>query len=117
MDHSAGNTIKAMVAWDYTRVDFMELKYEDLIRDTQLMLFHEAFTFLGFPGSAVPHLLSIAYGNSLFSGQVASDHVRSGKARQWPALLKTSNRRKFLDQFGDVLIQLGYEEDDRWVDP
>ena len=63
--------IRSVLCWDYSRPEFYELKYEDLVDDVQLLLFHEVFISLGFPGSVIPHLLSIAYENSLFSGLVS----------------------------------------------
>ncbi len=114
MENSAANTISEMLSWDYSRPDFLELKYEDLIEDAQLILFHEVFIFLGFPGSVIPHLLSIAYENSLFSGLVESDHVRSGKKSQWRTFFKQNHKDRFLELFGDALIRLGYETDSSW---
>lgn len=114
MENRAADTIGDMLSWDYSRSSFFELKYEDLIEDTQLMLFHEVFIFLGFPGSLIPHLLSIAYENSLFSGLVESDHVRSGKKDQWRRFFQQNHKDRFLELFGDALIRLGYETDAGW---
>jgi len=115
MENVAANQISAMLSWDYSRPEFYELKYEDLVDDVQLLLFHEVFISLGFPGSVIPHLLSIAYENSLFSGLVDTDHVRSGKKNQWREFFKQHHKERFLELFGDALIRLGYETDDSWL--
>ena len=116
MDNASNVTINEMINWNYSNPDFIEIKYEDLIEDSDLKLFHEIFTFLGFPGKAIPGLLNIAFNKSLFSGQVSrKGHIRSGKSRQWEKHFKPVHLEKFRDNFGDVLIKLGYEEDDEWM--
>lgn len=108
-------TIHEMLDWNYSREEFLEIKYEDLIVDDDLARFHEIFTFLGFPGYSIPTLLSITYNKSLFSGsQKKSMHIRSGKSQQWKQYFKSIHKEKFLTLFGDALIQLGYEEDHDW---
>jgi hypothetical protein len=116
MEHAGKRTIEAMANWNYAQSSFLELKYEDLIRDTDLTLFRKALTFVGFPESMLPSLLAIAYNNSLFSGQPEkSGHIRSGAARQWEKYFKGRHKERFLEMFGDVLIRLGYEADDTWA--
>jgi hypothetical protein len=116
MEHAGGKTIRDMLNWNYGHPHFRELKYEDLIRDFDLVLFHEIFTFLGFPGSVLPSLLAIAYDRSLFSGERAqSGHVRSGKTAQWKEYFKPAHKEAFLRLFGDALVRLGYEQDDSWA--
>jgi hypothetical protein len=115
MEHVGARTIKAMTEWNYSRSFFCELKYEELIADTDLTLFYKVFLFLGFPGSAIPSLLAIAYNNSLFSGRVRKSlHVRSGDQQQWKKYFTQKHKQRFLALFGDALIALGYENDDNW---
>jgi len=42
-------------------------------------------------------------------------HVRSGAAGQWKTYFNETHRRRFSELFGDALVQLGYESDDRWM--
>jgi len=117
MENSARITIRDMLAWDYDRPEFRELKYEELIQDHDLGLFHEVFTFLGFPGSVIPSLLAISFNKSLFSGRVKkSSHLRSGKAREWKGKLKPIHKERFVELFGDGLVKLGYENDNSWAE-
>ena len=110
MENVGRETIFNMLNWDYTRSSFYELKYEDLIEDIDLILFHKIFSFLGFPGSVIPNLLAIAYNKSLFSGlHSKSVHIRSGKTNQWKEYFKPNHKDRFLGLFGDALIRLGYE--------
>jgi hypothetical protein len=115
MEHVGRETIEDMLNWDYTHPSFYELKYEDLIKDIDLVLFQKIFSFLGFPGSLIPSLLSISYKNSLFSGELhKSTHIRSGKPNQWKKHFKTLHKNRFLELFDNALIKLGYEKDDNW---
>lgn len=117
MEHASRRTIQDMMSWNYSNPRFVEARYETLIADTDLRVFHDIFTELGFPGRAIPTCLRAAYENSLFSGRVPrSRHVRSGRRQQWREHLSPHHRRRFLSLFGDVLIRLGYEHDDSWAD-
>lgn len=116
MEHAGKRTIEEMVDWNYSNPNIFELKYEDLIRDKELSLFHDLFIFLRFPGEAIPGLLEIAYRNSLFSGNLErSSHIRSGKTGQWKDFFTEDHKTRFLDLFPDTLIELGYEKDHTWA--
>jgi hypothetical protein len=115
MENSSRAGIREMLDWDYRRKEFIEVKYEELIEDLNLKLFHEIFSFLGFPGSAIPLLLTIAYDKSLFSGYIKkSGHVRSGKKKQWKRYYKQVHKERFIELFDDALIRLGYEKNNDW---
>jgi len=118
MENSGLRGIQEMLDWNYKNPAFFEVKYEDLISDENLIIFHDIFTFLGFPGEAIPQILRIAYDNSLFSGNLRkSVHVRSGRTRQWEKYFKPIHKDRFLGLFGDALIRLGYESNDDWASP
>jgi len=117
MEHISLLTIKDMWAWDYHSPAFHEVKYETLIRDTELTHFREMFVELGMDGEELlPHLQSIARDNSLFSGKVKTNHVRSGNAQQWPHYFDARLKRRFLELYGNVLIDLAYEADHDWAE-
>ena len=116
MENAGARGIEEMVSWDYNNSSMFEAKYEDLIIDEELKLFHNIFTFLGFPGFCIPKILEIAHNNSLFSGQLKNSvHIRSGKSKQWEKYFTANHKQRFIDLFGDALIKLGYESDDDWV--
>jgi hypothetical protein len=116
MEHAGRYCIEEILAWNYSDPAFYELKYEDLICDELLNLFHSVFTFLGFPGNAIPRLLQIAFDNSLFSGTLKSTpHIRSGKTKQWKQYFRSHHKARFLTLFGDALQRLGYESSDEWA--
>ena len=117
MEHDSRRTVADIAAWNYNDSRFYEARYESLLQDHDLHLFHKIFTFLGFPGGSIPVCLRAAYENSLFSGRMAhTRHVRSGRPEQWRQHLTPPLRKRFVALFGDVLIRLGYEHDDSWTD-
>lgn len=116
MNNAACKTIGEMRCWDYKNSNFIEVKYEELILDLDLMQFHRIFSFLGFDGRSIPAALQIAWENSLFSGELEkSGHIRSGEAEQWKTLFTAEHKRQFVDLFGDALIELGYEQNNDWA--
>lgn len=116
MENSSLWNIQSIVNWNYTNPAFIEVKYEDLIADVDLLLFHQIFTFLGFSGQFVPEMLKIAYSNSLFSGNLRKTvHVRAGKEKQWEKYFTPKHKAKFLELYDDALIKLGYENNNDWA--
>ena len=117
MDNVGAATIQEMVAWDYENPAFLEVKYEDLISDCELFLFHRIFVHLGFQSRTLPDLLKIAYSMSLFSGNLKrSEHVRSGNSGQWRRYFTPALRDAFAQRHGDSLRALGYEQDGAWLE-
>ncbi len=117
MENSGLRNISRMCKWNYDNSKFMEVKYENLILDSDLFLFHRLFTFLGFPGEEIPSVLRLAYDASIFSGKVKkSNHVRSGKSGQWRKYFSPSHAARFVELHGDVLIRMGYENDNSWAE-
>ncbi len=105
-----------MISWNYNNPLFFEAKYEDLIIDENLILFHNILSFLGIPGGRIPKSLEIAYGKSLFSGNFKkSIHIRSGKSKQWENHFTMIHKERFVEIFGDALIYLGYESTNDWA--
>lgn len=116
MENSSLWNINQITNWNYTNPAFFEAKYEDLIADVDLLLFHEIFTFLGFSGSVIPEILKIAYDNSIFSGNLRkSVHVRSARSKQWEKYFKPEHRARFVELYEDTLIKLGYEDNNDWA--
>ena len=114
-------TVGDMRVWDYTRPDFLELRYEDLIKDEDTG-FERVFRHYGFTDSAVRTSLEIARKHSFKAktgraiGEVGGDsHLRSGAPGQWRAEFKPEHVELFKRMGNDVLIQLGYEKDDSWT--
>lgn len=117
MEIIAPTAIGDMITWNYQNPLFLELKYEHLIKDTNLEIFRKLFTFLGFPDKLMPSLLELAYNHSVFSPNFSkTSHIRSGATQQWKQYFKPVHKKRFLELFGDALVTLGYEPDNSWID-
>jgi hypothetical protein len=115
MDHAGAHTIREMLAWDRTRPEFFEAKYEDLVADRDLSLFRRLLPFLGYDAEQLPILEGIVRERSLFGGRVSDPmHVSDGRPQQWREVFDERLRRRFRERFGDALERLGYEAGDGW---
>lgn len=115
MDNASLKTITDIGSWNYSNPKFIDVKYENLIVDNNLFLFHKIHNFLGFTGGKIPKCLQISYDNSLFSGNVMKrPHIRSGKSKQWQQHFNQSHLEKFEALHGDLLLKLGYEDSSEW---
>jgi len=115
MEHNGSDTIRDLLRWNYHNPAFIEIKYEDLIEDTELLLFAKVFRFLGIAEELIDDFSSIAFNNSLFSGKVSSEHVRSGKSQQWRQYFDRALAQRFVSLFNEALIDLGYEKNQSWL--
>lgn len=97
--------------------DYFELRYEDLVRDPRAAL-RPLFAFLGedwsdavldFAGNP-----SIGFGvNEASAAQVARG-LASGSIGRWRRDLSEVDKKAFKTPAGELLIELGYADDDRW---
>ena len=112
--------VKQMKIWERPRPNCFECKYEDLIQDTEMNLFSQVALHLGFLPEELPECRRIFWNNSLFGKkgeQVGvNPHIRSGETRQWAKIFDQSLGTAFVDRYGDLLVTLGYEKDNSWVD-
>ena len=118
MDRKGGDTVRDMISWNYSDCRFRNVKYEDLLADSDLAGFRENLSFLGFDDRANAHLLRRARSVSLHTNEqnARTEHVRSGAARQWKTEFNRRDGERFLELFGSTLIELEYEEDDAWIE-
>jgi hypothetical protein len=118
MQNSANRVIKAMRKWNYNLPSSIEFKYEQMILDSDMILFTEVLNHLGFRESELARCRKIIKDNSLF-GQVSTRskrHINSGQPGQWKAAFDAKLARKFISLFGNVLVDLGYESDNSWAE-
>ena len=118
MHHNAGRVIRAMLAWDYTRLNSYEQRYETLVCDFEAEAFSSVVAHLGFASMTLKLCREKFVSNSLFGGLQTrrTTHVRCGKNEQWKNVFDLGLAREFLADFGTALIDLGYESDDAWID-
>ncbi|HEY3776695.1 MAG TPA: sulfotransferase domain-containing protein [Rhizomicrobium sp.] len=116
MDNTGLRIINAMRKWNYSMKHTIELRYEDLINDIGGDLFSTAVAHLGFIGPEIG-VCRREFGKRHLSNKrkATSHHVRSGEARQWEPIYDAALAEAFINRFGDVLIDLGYETDNLWA--
>jgi hypothetical protein len=118
MHNGAGRTIRVMSRWNYKRTTAFECRYETLIDDFDATKFAEALRHLGFEGDELEIGRSVFLENS-YVGQNSRErhpHIRSGAGGQWRSVFDPELAEAFLARFGGILIDLGYEADNSWVD-
>ncbi|MEO3470297.1 sulfotransferase domain-containing protein [Roseomonas sp. CAU 1739] len=108
MDNFGTRTIANMRRYLDLSPDFIRVRFEDLTTDVELAEFRRMFTWLGIREADIDKALRIAQRSSLFSGEVSTKHVRSGKPAQWRQHFTPELHAEFHKRFGDVAEQLGY---------
>lgn len=120
MDSSSRKVIEAMGKWNYDLPNCFECKYENLLLDTEMTLFSDISLHLGFTEPELEECRKWFWQRSLFGGIAAKKekmpHIRSGKSSQWRTAFSYQIAREFVNRFGDVLVRLGYEPDNSWVE-
>jgi hypothetical protein len=99
---------------------YMEVKYEDLLQRPEEEL-KRMLEFLGADSGAeiAERCVSQASFESLGQGRQRGQEdptafVRKGVAGDWKNVFTERNKRTFKNQAGELLVQLGYEEDQDW---
>lgn len=112
MSRAQRSTFRAMRSWDYHNPSFLELRYEDFIADESAS-FARLFRHYGFREDAIARAQRIA---SRFSRTRVrrGAHIRSGEPGEWREHFTPALRDAFKEQYGDLLIRLGYERDNDW---
>lgn len=124
MEHKHRETLDQMLAWDYTRSNAVEMRYEELIRDTTCQRFVEALSFLGFSEEESALGRRIFWKHSLFGGLAGATprakrvdaHIMSGRPDQWRQALPRRVAEIYAERHGAALVRLGYEpHPTRWL--
>jgi len=118
MQHNAKRTIKGMRRWNYSLPNAMECKYEDLINDVEMVTFTKMIVHLGFTPDEQNLCRKYFWDRSLFGNakKIKPGHVKSGSSQQWREAFDRQLAGKFIEEFGDSLIELGYENDNSWIE-
>lgn len=113
-------TILKMNKWDYNNPKFLELKYEDLISNSDDM-FIKMFNYWGINPIYIDECLKISREHHMTSKtgrkvgeEDSKSHMRNGLPGQWKMYFTDKHKSYFKDQFGDILIKLGYEKNNDW---
>jgi hypothetical protein len=120
MENLTESTIRGMMRWNYRNPVFMEIRYEDILKD-EPALFAALFAHYGFQERAIARSVRLA-GRFSFQkvthrrvGEVgAKTHLRSGQPGQWQQYLTVAHREQFRRLFPGALDILGYESGNEW---
>lgn len=125
MENKHHQTVEEMKRWTYGRAGVAELRYEDLIEDHDCAIFRSVLVQMNIEGLDVDRAVKSYWEYSLFGGMKSGEnkvgsqhakHLASGKKRQWESQMPRSIAEIYAARYGDVLRQLGYEENSDWVD-
>ena len=120
MFHYGAWTIKSMLDWDYGNRHVIELRFETLISNFDETL-KNLFEHLGFSDDQINQALRIAAKqdiNRMSDNELQDNpHISARQTTKWQKYLKDEHKNAFRQQFGDALVQLGYESSDQMVDP
>jgi hypothetical protein len=112
-----------MAAWDDAQPKFIEVRYEDLIRD-EGRYFKRIFRHYGFGDDAVERGVTLAtrFGFGRVSGRPIGvvregTHMRSGNPGQWQEAFTPAHRTLFRELTGNLVERLGYSPGDDWRRP
>lgn len=115
--------IRGIQNWDFSIPNILEIKMEDMILDP-LTVMWSAFSFIGLTGEGgisrkdFNELLEKRSFEKITGREKGVEnphhHYRKGVAGDWKNHFTRDHCRKFKDIYGDILIKLGYENDNNW---
>ena len=117
MNNYGAWTIESMMNWNYDRNNILEIKFENLMHDFD-DTFRLIFEFLKFSRSEIKAGSSIASEHDLGRKSAQDiekmEHVSSTKTTKWKDYFEPDHKEKFINKFGNVLVDLGYEKNNSW---
>ena len=119
MREKHSETLSEMRLWPYDHPASMTLRYEDLMNDTTGDLFRSAMVHWGLAPHEQDIAVSIFLEKSLFAENkdrsLRAGHVQSGETMRWRKELPYAVGKVYAREFGNDLIELGYEATLDWA--
>lgn len=120
MNHYTKNVLDIMSQWNYNDPKCMEMHYEDLISNPDKE-FTKLFSHWGIDSKDIDSCLAVAkeYHMEILTGRKLGEiqfgsHMRNGLSGQWKQHFSEAHKIYFKSIFGDLLVKLGYEKDNKW---
>jgi hypothetical protein len=108
LDNSNRRIVRQMLDFNNQGV-FRDVKYEDVIEDTDLIAWGEILSYLGFEKTEMRAVLEAVWAKSLFGGkQHRGTHITSGAKEQWRHVFDADLLKEYTNRFGSELVTLGY---------
>jgi len=108
MDNSAGGQIEIMCALDGQNV-LQTIRYEDLIMDVDMLLWHKLCIGLGFEGKEIISAMNAFWNNSLFGGKKKGGHIQDGSVAQYKNIFNDRINEVFWLKFENHMKTIGYK--------
>ncbi|KPP91290.1 MAG: Sulfotransferase domain [Rhodobacteraceae bacterium HLUCCA08] len=123
MAHKHDVTVQEMLNWPYGHPHAADLRYEDLIEDTECRIIRGVLESFAIEGLDIDRAVQSWWDHSLFGGLKKSDaredrialHVNSGAKAQWRSKLPREIAEVYAERYQDALERLGYANDAAWV--
>lgn len=123
MEHKHAETLTEMLLWPYGHPHTVDLRYEDLINDTDCALFDAAIRGLDVPAFDHNRLMKSYWDHSLFGALAdpknrkpnVKSHIKSASTAQWRSNLPREVATGYAARFSAALAALGYAHNDDWV--
>jgi hypothetical protein len=109
LEHEGGAIIDSMSCWDYSKPEFVELRYERILATDGIAYVHESLHQSGLFDLREIMLLEKLF--KIFStlGVLANKrHIRNAKPSQWREFFTPKVEKRFDERFGSALAKLGY---------
>ena len=114
------NTASRMLNWNYNNQYILELKYEEIIQDTE-KYFLQVFNHYGFNAKETEIAMEVVErckfekitGRSM-GAENPKNHFRKGIAGDWKNHFTESHKKAFKELYPGLLEKLGYEQNDLW---
>jgi hypothetical protein len=123
MENKHDKTVGEMLKWPYGHKGAADIKYEDLIEDTDCAIFRGILEKFDIEGLDIDKAVQSYWDKSLFGGLAKKDdrtdrvalHVASGKKAQWVTKLPHEIAEPYADRYAEALKTLGYADNSDWV--
>jgi hypothetical protein len=110
LDHVGGRVIDQMMSWDYSRPEFVELRYEGIVGEGGLRYIRESLDqsalFDANECAVIVNLFKIFSTQGVLAHR---QHIRNPRPSQWKEHFTPSVERRFHERFGQALEKLGYD--------
>jgi hypothetical protein len=128
MENKHDTTVQEMLKWPYDAFAkngrAADLKYEDLIEDTDCALFRGILEAFDIEGLDIDKAVQSYWDRSLFGGLAKKDnreervaaHITSGAKAQWVTKLPREIAEPYAERYQSALETLGYATDTSWVE-
>lgn len=123
MHNKHKESLDEMLGWPYGHRNVVDVRYEDMINDTDGNLFRQAIKTMDVDGFDKERLQEFYWTHSIFGGLQEAEnlkgnvksHIKSGRIAQWRDGLPPQIAKEYSDAYGEALVTLGYENDQAWV--